>query len=113
MPGKPAAAGGASPVTVLSPDHAFRSSSSSHASSSSAAMASASAAAAAGSSAPPPPAAKVLPQVSSDLKDVLSTFKQTFVMSDATNPELPILFASEGFYSLTGYQPAEVIGRNW
>eukprot|EP00850_Spirogloea_muscicola_P007733 SM000040S14745 [mRNA] locus=s40:2849:8018:- [translate_table: standard] len=114
MPGKPAAAGGASPVTVLSPDHAFRSRSSSHASSSSAAMASASAsaAAAAGSSAPPPPAAKVLPQVSSDLKDVLSTFKQTFVMSDATNPELPILFASEGFYSLTGYQPAEVIGRN-
>nr|AHZ63914.1 phototropin [Cylindrocystis sp. VAZE] len=59
----------------------------------------------------PGPAGKVLVQAGG-LKDILSTFTQTFVMSDATKPDVPIMFASEGFYRMTGYAPSEVIGRN-
>lgn len=53
-----------------------------------------------------------LPKVSRDLKDALSTFQQTFVVSDATQPDFPILYASAGFFNMTGYSPSEVIGRN-
>nr|AML78151.1 putative LOV domain-containing protein [Philonotis fontana] len=53
-----------------------------------------------------------LPKVSRDLKDALSTFQQTFVVSDATQPDFPILYASAGFFNMTGYTPSEVIGRN-
>lgn len=35
-----------------------------------------------------------------------------FVVSDATNPEYPIIFASPGFLEMTGYSRDEVIGRN-
>nr|AHZ63919.1 phototropin [Cylindrocystis cushleckae] len=54
---------------------------------------------------------KILTQTEG-LTDVLTTFQQTFVMSDATKPDIPITFASEGFYKMTGYSPKEVIGRN-
>eukprot|EP00897_Mesotaenium_endlicherianum_P003441 jgi/Mesen1/3124/ME000184S02190 len=54
---------------------------------------------------------KVL-SVSHDLKDVLTAFQQTFVLSDAAKPDSPIMFASEGFYNMTGYTPKEVIGYN-
>ncbi|KAL4588108.1 hypothetical protein LXL04_000987 [Taraxacum kok-saghyz] len=53
------------------------------------------------------------PRVSEDLKDALSTFQQTFVVSDATKPDYPILYASAGFFKMTGYTSKEVIGRNW
>nr|AML78597.1 putative LOV domain-containing protein [Takakia lepidozioides] len=53
-----------------------------------------------------------LPKVSRELKDALSTFQQTFVVSDATQLGYPILYASAGFFSMTGYNPREVIGRN-
>ncbi|XVE59157.1 hypothetical protein DITRI_Ditri05aG0023100 [Diplodiscus trichospermus] len=52
------------------------------------------------------------PRVSEDLKDALSTFQQTFVVSDATKPDYPILYASAGFFRMTGYASKEVIGRN-
>nr|AML78754.1 putative LOV domain-containing protein [Aphanopetalum resinosum] len=52
------------------------------------------------------------PRVSNDLKDALSTFQQTFVVSDATKPDFPILYASAGFFKMTGYSSKEVIGRN-
>nr|AML77928.1 putative LOV domain-containing protein [Pinguicula agnata] len=52
------------------------------------------------------------PRVSEDLKDALSTFQQTFVVSDATKPDFPILYASAGFSKMTGYTAREVIGRN-
>nr|AML79437.1 putative LOV domain-containing protein [Nandina domestica] len=52
------------------------------------------------------------PRVSEDLKDALSTFQQTFVVSDATKPDFPILYASAGFFKMTGYTSKEVIGRN-
>nr|AML76577.1 putative LOV domain-containing protein [Melia azedarach] len=52
------------------------------------------------------------PRVSEDIKDALSTFQQTFVVSDATKPDYPILYASAGFFRMTGYTSKEVIGRN-
>lgn len=53
-----------------------------------------------------------VPRVSEDLKDALSAFQQTFVVSDASKPDYPILYASEGFFKMTGYTSREVIGRN-
>lgn len=54
----------------------------------------------------------LFPRVSQELKDALSTLQQTFVVSDATKPDCPILYASSGFFSMTGYSSKEVIGRN-
>nr|AHZ63889.1 phototropin [Scouleria aquatica] len=51
-------------------------------------------------------------RVSADLLDALSSFKQTFVVSDATQPDYPIMYASAGFYTMTGYSAKEVIGHN-
>ncbi|KAF0890558.1 hypothetical protein E2562_003770, partial [Oryza meyeriana var. granulata] len=53
-----------------------------------------------------------LPRVSQELKDALSSLQQTFVVSDATRPDCPIIYASEGFFTMTGYSPKEVVGRN-
>nr|AML78534.1 putative LOV domain-containing protein [Pittosporum resiniferum] len=55
---------------------------------------------------------KGIPRVSEDLKNALSAFQQTFVVSDATKPDYPILYASAGFFKMTGYTSREVIGRN-
>lgn len=54
-----------------------------------------------------------LPRVSQELKDALSNLQQTFVVSDATRPDIPIIYASAGFYTMTGYSAKEIIGRNW
>ncbi|CAN1305121.1 PHOT2 [Linum perenne] len=54
----------------------------------------------------------VIPRVSQELKDALSSLQQTFVVSDATKPDCPILYASSGFFTMTGYSSKEVIGRN-
>ncbi|XP_021285889.1 phototropin-2 isoform X3 [Herrania umbratica] len=56
---------------------------------------------------------EAFPRVSQELKDALATLQQTFVVSDATRPDCPIMFASSGFFSMTGYSSKEVIGRNW
>ncbi|CAI0427091.1 unnamed protein product [Linum tenue] len=53
-----------------------------------------------------------LPRVSQELKDALATLQQTFVVSDATKPDCPILYASSGFFTMTGYSSKEVVGRN-
>ncbi|KAL2536893.1 Phototropin-2 [Forsythia ovata] len=52
------------------------------------------------------------PRVSQELKDALATLQQTFVVSDATKPDCPIVYASSGFFTMTGYSTKEVIGRN-
>ncbi|KAL5764207.1 hypothetical protein ACOSQ2_016801 [Xanthoceras sorbifolium] len=52
------------------------------------------------------------PRVSEDLRDALSAFQQTFVVSDATKPDYPIMYASAGFFKMTGYTSKEVVGRN-
>lgn len=56
--------------------------------------------------------AGAFPRVSQELKDALSTLQQTFVVSDATKPDCPIMYASSGFFTMTGYSSKEVIGRN-
>uniref|UniRef100_A0A7N0U5A1 non-specific serine/threonine protein kinase n=2 Tax=Kalanchoe fedtschenkoi TaxID=63787 RepID=A0A7N0U5A1_KALFE len=53
-----------------------------------------------------------LPRVSQELRDALGSLQQTFVVSDATKPECPIMYASSGFFTMTGYSSKEVIGRN-
>ncbi|MCO5563403.1 hypothetical protein L7F22_017044 [Adiantum nelumboides] len=53
-----------------------------------------------------------LPRVSKDVLQALEGFQQTFVIADGTKPELPIMYASAGFFKMTGYNPSEVIGRN-
>nr|AML78766.1 putative LOV domain-containing protein [Platyspermation crassifolium] len=52
------------------------------------------------------------PTASQELKDALSTLQQTFVVSDATKPDCPIMYASSRFFTMTGYSSKEVIGRN-
>nr|AML77282.1 putative LOV domain-containing protein [Gelsemium sempervirens] len=52
------------------------------------------------------------PRVSQELKDALASLQQTFVVSDATKPDCPIMYASSGFFTMTGYSSKEVIGRN-
>lgn len=34
------------------------------------------------------------------------------VMADATQPDMPLVYANEAFYRLTGYTPLEVLGHN-
>nr|AML79609.1 putative LOV domain-containing protein [Sambucus canadensis] len=53
-----------------------------------------------------------MPRVSQELKDALATLQQTFVVSDATKHDYPIMYASSGFFTMTGYSSKEVIGRN-
>lgn len=53
-----------------------------------------------------------LPRVSQELRDALATLQQTFVVSDATKPDCPIMYASTGFFTMTGYSAKEVIGKN-
>ncbi|WVZ54998.1 hypothetical protein U9M48_005719 [Paspalum notatum var. saurae] len=65
-----------------------------------------------GNSADERAAGRALPGVSEELRAALSAFQQTFVVSDATRPDHPILYASAGFFNMTGYSSNEVVGRN-
>nr|AML78805.1 putative LOV domain-containing protein [Lunularia cruciata] len=53
-----------------------------------------------------------IPGVSRAVRDALGSFQLAFVVCDALNPEYPILYASAGFFSMTGYAAKEVVGRN-
>jgi PAS domain S-box-containing protein len=46
------------------------------------------------------------------LIDSLAAGQQNFVLSDPRLPDNPIVFATPGFYRLTGYTPEQVLGRN-
>lgn len=46
------------------------------------------------------------------LVEALSRAQQNFVISDPSLEDNPLIFCSAGFYTLTGYSPEEVIGRN-
>ncbi|CAL9195469.1 unnamed protein product, partial [Musa hybrid cultivar] len=52
------------------------------------------------------------PRVSEELREALSAFQQSFVVSDATKSDHPVMYASAGFFHMTGYLAKEVIGRN-
>nr|AML78144.1 putative LOV domain-containing protein [Ulvella endozoica] len=46
------------------------------------------------------------------LTHVLSSLRHTFAVADATLPDMPLVYASEGFYQMTGYTREEVLGHN-
>ncbi|KAJ0960752.1 hypothetical protein J5N97_001352 [Dioscorea zingiberensis] len=52
------------------------------------------------------------PPLSSALNISLGRIKQSFVLTDPHLPDMPIVYASDGFSSLTGYSRHEVLGRN-
>ena len=43
---------------------------------------------------------------------LLQAGELAFVISSAKLPDTPVVYASQSFYKLTGYGPAEVLGRN-
>jgi PAS domain S-box-containing protein len=57
-------------------------------------------------------ATKKLEDIDYQLVQALTISQQNFVVSDPKLADNPIVFASQGFYQLTGYSPQEVIGRN-
>jgi hypothetical protein len=56
----------------------------------------------------PHPAA--LPCLNSALLGHIKSLDFAFVISDAQHPDMPIVYASDGFYSTTGYSADEVCG---
>nr|AML76715.1 putative LOV domain-containing protein [Moringa oleifera] len=50
--------------------------------------------------------------LSSSLNISLGRIKQSFVLSDPHLPDMPIVYASDAFLKLTGYDRHEVLGRN-
>lgn len=46
------------------------------------------------------------------LIDSINTSRRHFLITDPLAPDNPIVFASSGFFALTGYPPQEVLGRN-
>mmetsp|Transcript_42824 Transcript_42824/g.103395 ORF Transcript_42824/g.103395 Transcript_42824/m.103395 type:complete len:509 (-) Transcript_42824:1887-3413(-) len=56
--------------------------------------------------------AGVLVKSDFQLMGSLTTGQQNFVLSDPRLPDNPIVFATPGFYKLTGYTPEQVLGRN-
>jgi PAS domain S-box-containing protein len=57
-------------------------------------------------------ATRVLELDDFELMKNIDLTQQNFVVSDPNMPDNPIVFASKGFYDLTGYSPAEVINKN-
>jgi len=53
-----------------------------------------------------------MPEVKRTLAMALAGIRHTFVVTDPFLPDCPIVFASEGFYQMTGYPPEEVLGKN-
>nr|AML77777.1 putative LOV domain-containing protein [Dictyopteris undulata] len=60
----------------------------------------------------PTQATKILDDPDYSLVKALQTAQQNFVITDASLPDNPIVFASRGFLELTGYKLSEVLGRN-
>ncbi|KAK9865513.1 hypothetical protein WJX84_001549 [Apatococcus fuscideae] len=53
-----------------------------------------------------------LPSPAGQLTKVLAGLRHTFVVADATLPDCPLVYASEGFLAMTGYSAEEVLGHN-
>eukprot|EP00887_Chlorella_sp_A99_P007263 scaffold2.g7263.t1 len=56
--------------------------------------------------------AQGLPAAQQQLTSALANLRHTFVVADATLPDCPLTFASEGFLHMTGYSKEEVLGHN-
>uniref|UniRef100_A0A7R9Y9V7 LOV domain-containing protein n=1 Tax=Pinguiococcus pyrenoidosus TaxID=172671 RepID=A0A7R9Y9V7_9STRA len=57
-------------------------------------------------------ATEMLQRTDYQLMKVLTAAQQSFVVTDPQLPDNPIVYASEGFMTLTGYSQAQVLGRN-
>nr|AML77409.1 putative LOV domain-containing protein [Conocephalum conicum] len=57
---------------------------------------------------------QTIPGVAKDVRDAITSFNLAFVVCDAfgTDPSYPVLYASGGFFKMTGYEADEVIGSN-
>lgn len=53
-----------------------------------------------------------VPAPAAQLTKVLAGLRHTFVVADATLPDCPLVYASEGFLQMTGYTADEVLGHN-
>uniref|UniRef100_A0ACD5VFS6 Uncharacterized protein n=1 Tax=Avena sativa TaxID=4498 RepID=A0ACD5VFS6_AVESA len=53
-----------------------------------------------------------IPALSSSLNLSLGRIKQSFVLTDRHLPDMPIVYASDAFLSLTGYSREEILGCN-
>ncbi|XP_066305605.1 protein TWIN LOV 1-like isoform X1 [Miscanthus floridulus] len=53
-----------------------------------------------------------IPALSSSLNLSLGRIKQSFVLTDSRLPDMPIIYASDAFTSLTGYSREEMLGCN-
>nr|AML77275.1 putative LOV domain-containing protein [Sphaerocarpos texanus] len=55
-----------------------------------------------------------IPRVAKDVRDAITSFTLAFVVCDATGspPTYPVLYASGGFFKMTGYEADEVIGSS-
>ncbi|KAJ8609903.1 hypothetical protein CTAYLR_005547 [Chrysophaeum taylorii] len=60
----------------------------------------------------PSDATRILDDPDYSLVKALQTAQQNFVITDPSLPDNPIVFASHGFLSLTGYSLENVLGRN-
>lgn len=58
------------------------------------------------------PSQAQIPKAAGKLTKVLAGLRHTFVVADATLPDCPLVYASEGFLQLTGYTAEEVLGHN-
>ncbi|EWM29169.1 aureochrome1-like protein [Nannochloropsis gaditana] len=57
-------------------------------------------------------ASTVLDRGDFNLIKALQTTQQSFVVTDPSLPDNPIVFASQGFLEMTGYSMSQVLGRN-
>lgn len=53
-----------------------------------------------------------VPAPAAQLTKVLAGLRHTFVVADATLPDCPLVYASEGFLQMSGYTADEVLGHN-
>mmetsp|Transcript_59510 Transcript_59510/g.81313 ORF Transcript_59510/g.81313 Transcript_59510/m.81313 type:complete len:383 (-) Transcript_59510:780-1928(-) len=60
----------------------------------------------------PSDATRILDDPDYSLVKALQTAQQNFVITDPSLPDNPIVFASQGFLTLTGYNLEQVLGRN-
>ena len=66
-----------------------------------------------GGAGPKGSAPKAFPRVAIDLATTVERIQQNFCISDPHLPDCPIVYASDSFLELTGYDRHEVLGRNW
>lgn len=62
--------------------------------------------------APGPGGTESVPPAQPQLTSALAALRHTFVVADATLPDCPLIYASEGFLNMTGYSKEEVLGHN-